>query len=238
MVRICARVPAGVSEFSALRLLLIADVLGRVAELQGAQAFIDWTFAEQHSGQEAILDRAADVLNIHPPTVRTNAPAGKADVHVTTGAGASAGLDGVSLVVATVPDDGSTGGLASMLAGPDLAGPDLAGPDPLAIRFALLSCPLQEPAGLSEGTLTSARETLGQWRSQVARWAESPSRPIPEQVMAAYRTAFGAADTAAVVTMLHTMAAEDAAAPGGEFESFLYADRVLGLDLPASIGRI
>lgn len=231
MVRICAHIPAAASELTGLRVLLIADVLARVAELQGAQAFIAWTFAEQYGGVETIVERAADALNVHPPTARTNAPvpsASEADVYVTAGADAIEGSGAVSLVVAGVHDGGSVAGLADMLAGPD----------PLAIRFALLSCPLREPAKLTEGTLASARETLGQWRSQVARWAESASRPIPEQVMAAYRTAFGDADIATVLTMLVTLAADDRVAPGAKFESFLYADRVLGLDLPSGIGRM
>jgi hypothetical protein len=231
MVRIRAHIPAGTRELTGLRVLLIADVLARVAELQGAQAFIAWTFAEQHSDQQAIVDRAAGVLNIHPPTARTNAlvsSASKADVHVTAGTDAIDGSDGVNLAVASVHDGGSGTGLGDLLAGPD----------PLVIRFALLSCRLRESAELTEDTLASGRETLGQWRSQVARWAESPSRPVPQHIMAAYRTAFDGADTAAVVTLLHTVAADEAMAPGAKFESFLYADRVLGLDLPSAIGRI
>lgn len=231
MVRIRAHIPAGTRELTGLRVLLVADVLARVAELQGAQAFIAWTFAEQHSDQQAVVDHAADVLNIHPPTARTDAlvsSGDKADVHVTAGADAIEGSDAVNLAVASVHDGGSVARLGDMLAGPD----------PLAIRFALLSCPLQEPAELTEDTLASGRETLGQWRSQVARWAESPSRAVPQHIMAAYRAAFDGVDSATVVTLLHTMAAEQAMAPGAKFESFLYADRVLGLDLPSRIGRI
>jgi len=55
--------------------------------------------------------------------------------------------------------------------------------------------------------------------------------------MTVFRAAADRLDTAAVVTMMSTLAAQDDVPSGAKFESFLYADRVLALDLPNSIGR-
>jgi hypothetical protein len=37
--------------------------------------------------------------------------------------------------------------------------------------------------------------------------------------------------------LLNGLAADEAVLPGSRFETFVYADRVLGLDLPRDIGR-
>ena len=50
-------------------------------------------------------------------------------------------------------------------------------------------------ADLTEDVLASADETVAHWRRQVARWAESPSRPMPAWISKAAGTAFGDLDT-------------------------------------------
>jgi hypothetical protein len=39
------------------------------------------------------------------------------------------------------------------------------------------------------------------------------------------------------VALLHGLAHDDSVPAGAKFETFVYADRVLGLDLPSEIGR-
>jgi len=94
-----------------------------------------------------------------------------------------------------------------------------------------------QPAELTAGELTAAAQLLGEWRHRVASWAEFPAGAIPEPVAATLRTAFGNLDIAAVLALLNGLAADEAVPPGPRFETFVYADRVLGLDLPRDIGR-
>jgi cysteinyl-tRNA synthetase len=115
-----------------------------------------------------------------------------------------------------------------------LAGP---GDDPLAVRLALISSPYHQQADLTEGMLASAQETVAQWRRQVAGWAESPSRPVPARIAEVVRAAFGDLDTMSVLALLHDLTLDADVPAGAKFETFLYADRLLGLDLPSDIGR-
>ena len=83
----CAHVPetAGVT---ALRVLLVADLVARVAELGHLQALTVLVTADESAERMSELESAADALGIHPPAGRArsgNAPAllgGPADVHV------------------------------------------------------------------------------------------------------------------------------------------------------------
>jgi hypothetical protein len=111
------------------------------------------------------------------------------------------------------------------------------GHDPLAVRLALMAVPRHQPAELTAAELAGAAHTLGEWRYRVARWAESPSGAIPEPAAATVRAAFGNLDIVAVLALLSGLAADETVAAGPRFETFVYADRVLGLDLPRDIGR-
>jgi hypothetical protein len=119
----------------------------------------------------------------------------------------------------------------------DATGGAPGGHDPLAVRLALMSLPRHQPAKLTAGQLAESAQTLGEWRRRVARWAESPSGAIPAPIAASVRTAFGNLDIAAVLALLRGLATDETVPPGPRFEAFVYADRVLGLDLPRDIGR-
>ena len=71
----------------------------------------------------------------------------------------------------------------------------------------------------------------------MAEWAESPSRPVPAQIAETVRSAFDDLDTVSVLALLRGLASDADLPPGVKFETFLYADRILGLDLPRDIGR-
>jgi hypothetical protein len=215
LIRVCAHLPEGDFDLTGLRVLLTADILARATELRGRQAFIIWASAGQQ-------DAAA--FNIHPPALRIGSePAdGAADVHVVAGVRHVKDADEIVVAEASLPV--APAGRA-------------ADHEPLAVRLALLSRPYQEPADLTRDLLADAQATLAGWRTEVARWAELPSRRVPEHIMTEFREAAGQLDTPAVVEMLRAVVAADALPPGARFETFLYADRVLALDLPSDIGR-
>ena len=236
-LRVHAHVPASAdaADLTGLRVLLTADSLVRAAELGGLQVFSTRAFAGEPAGETAV-ERAAAALGVHPAALTAADPAGKwpggpADVHVTEGG--AAGQDdhrGICIQVASarLARDARHGNPSAGL---------LSGHDPLAVRLALTSLPRHQPAELTASQLAGAAQTLGDWRYRVARWAESPSGAIPGPIAAAIRAAFGKLDFAAALALLSSLAADETVAPGRRFETFVYADRVLGLDLPRDIGR-
>jgi hypothetical protein len=241
VLRICAHVPAAAgSGITALRVLLIADLLARTAELGGLQALTALQGTGASPDQAAATAGDAGALGIHPPAAHgdcRDAPAllgGPVDVHLTAG-DASAGPGPAGLFARV--------GAAHVAGADDYPGPAGGGlfagrrGDPLAVRLALMSFPGHRPADVDDEALAQAGETLGSWRQQVARWAESPSRPIPVPVAEAVRSAFGHLDTVPVMALLRGLLPDASVPPGAKFETFVYADRILGLDLAREIGR-
>jgi len=85
--------------------------------------------------------------------------------------------------------------------------------------------------------MVAAEETLKRWRFAVAAWAKSPGAPMPPN----YRQRFTDAleenlGTAAAFEVLRELEADESVAAGAKFETFAYADRLLGLDLASEIG--
>jgi hypothetical protein len=242
VLRICAHVPPAAAgpDITALRVLLIADLLARTAELGGLQALTAVRVTGASPGQAAAIEGDTNALGIHPPAAHgdcRDAPAllgGLVDVHVAdSDAAIGSGPAGLCVSVG-----------AAQLAGadnyPGTAGGGLfAGRpgDPLAVRLALMSFPSQRPADVDDDALAQAGETLGSWRQQVARWAESPSRPIPTSITEAAGSAFGRLDTVSVLALLSGLLPDASVPAGAKFETFVYADRILGLDLAREIGR-
>jgi hypothetical protein len=236
-LRVCAhvRATADAADLTGLRVLLMADLLARAAELRGLQVLTTRVFTGEPARQAAV-ERAADVAGVHPPVLTAAAsslawPGGPAHVHVADDHAADKDdRSGILIRAATARlaqdaclDDAGTGMLG--------------GHDPLAVRFALMSRPRQQPTELTAAGLADATQTLGEWRHQVAVWAESPSRRIPEPIATTVRVAFDTLDTVAALSLLGALAADETVPPGARFEAFVYTDRVLGLDLPRDIGR-
>jgi hypothetical protein len=86
-------------------------------------------------------------------------------------------------------------------------------------------------------TLSSERETLRIWRHHVARWAEFPSSPVPPEIKTTIRLFSSQLDTPALMRLLEEVVQDDGAPPGAKFETFIFADRILGLDLGRWIGQ-
>jgi len=229
------RASADAADLTGLRVLLTADLLVRAAELGGLQVLAMWTFTGE-SAWQAAAERAAADLGIHPPALPAAElakawPGGPADVHVAeddaVGQGDRSGILVRAAAARLAPDVRPGGADASTLGSHD----------PLAVRLALMSLPRHQPTELTADELAGAAQTLDEWRRRVARWAESPSGAIPEPVAATLRAAFGNLDISTVLALLSDLAADETVRPGPRFETFVYADRVLGLDLPRDIGR-
>ena len=242
MLRACVRAPRAVagSDITAQRLVLVADLLARAAELSGLQVLTALDITGLSPAQAAAIASDADALGVHPPAARVScldAPSslgGPVDVHVVSqNAGADPGRAGLVVSVGAAQLDGADS-RPGAAAGGLLTGHQY---DPLAARLALMSVPNERPAVLTGGGLSHADETLADWRQQVARWAESPSRPMPTPIAEAAGAAFSDLDTVSALAMLRGLAADASVPAGAKFETFAYGDRILGLDLARDIGR-
>jgi len=237
LLRVCAHVRASADpgDLTGLRVLLIADLLARAAEVDGLQVLTMWALNDESAGAAAV-ERAAAALGIHPAVLpadfATPWPGGRADVHIADD-------------VAIYEDDGKgvlIRAAAARLAQDvrsldDAAAGAPAGHDPLAVRLALMSLPRHQPAEFTADRLADAGRTLSEWRSCVATWAEFPSGAIPEPIATTVRAAFGDLNIVAVLSLLSDLVTDESVPPGRRFETFVYVDRVLGLDLARDIGR-
>ncbi|MFD3503768.1 hypothetical protein ACFWWT_23560 [Streptomyces sp. NPDC058676] len=203
---------------TALRVLLVADVLFRALELGGTPVWALLTGERQ----QAELRAAAAALGIRPfeDSRQVSSGLGEAQViHVVAENGTAP--DGVRIRVG--PVDHASGAIPE-------------GADPAEVRLALLSRPRSEPVRLDADALGEARETLARWRRAVADWARTPSRAIPEEVRGELRTAWeDDLDILAVLRVLRGVETSDLP-EGARFETYAYADRLLGLELTRDVG--
>lgn len=241
VLRACVHAPRAVagSDITAQRLLLVADLLARAAELGGLQVLMALDITSASPEQAAAIDRDAGALGIHPPAARASCRdalsslGGPIDVHlVSQDASVDTGVAGLFAAVGAAQMDGADSRR-------DPARGSFTGHrwDPLAARLALMSFPHGQPAALTGGGLASAGGTLADWRQHVAEWAESPSRPVPTAIAETAGAAFSDLDTVSALAMLRRLAADASVPAGAKFEAFVYADRILGLDLAREIGR-
>lgn len=239
-LRVCIHGPSdGLwSGLADLRVLLVADVLTRIAELNGLQVVAVLAAASLPPGA---FDQNASALGIHPPAACVSPEeaeallGGSAHVHV---ARSTAGLgdrgDGMLVGVGPVknlkPEDG---GRAAERQASGENGCDL-----LALRLALLSRSHRQPVKLTPATLADAAESLDRWRRRVAEWAGEPSRPIPPETASKIRDAFDEdLNTVAALAVLHDVESGHDMPAGAKFETFAFVDRVLGLELTREIGH-
>ena len=199
----------------ALRVLLVADLLVRALELGGTPV---WALLSADRYQAGLLARAT-ALGIHPfeDARGLGIGAGEAQIlHVVAEDGPDPG--GVRIVVAPVTGDA----------------PD----DPAVLRLALASRPRTEPVHLDTAALGAAHDTLVRWRRAVAAWARRPSRPVPDEIRGRLRAAWE--DDLDVPGVLRVLRAVEDAGPelpdGARFETYAYADRLLGLELTRDVG--
>ncbi|MEU6674339.1 hypothetical protein [Streptomyces sp. NPDC046925] len=223
-LRMCAHAPSAHDPDAAdgptgLRVLLVADVLSRVAELRGRTVLVGWTCPPAASADGAGI-RPADAHGT--PDEITEALGGPPAVHLTSRT--YEGKDGLTLQIGEV-----------VTGGREVHDTDR---DPLALRLLLLGHPHHQPVDIGEKALDASGEKLADWRKKVAAWADEPSKPMPaEFVRRAMAALENGLDTPAVLRLLDEL---DAAAdvPGGaKFETFAHFDRVLALEIVRDIGR-
>jgi hypothetical protein len=205
-------------ELSGLRVLLVADVLARTAELYGGQANVGIAAPAMYGDHRAAFERHAADLGIRPIE---EAQAGPADVQVT---GSS---DEYS--------DAAGGVLVEV--GPVHRRDGTSADDPSTVRLALLAHAHHEAADLTPEAVTDAQRTLARWRHAMADWARSPSKPMCADVLRQARTGFEEdLDVPAVLRVLRGLEDESGTPDGAKFETFAHLDRVLGLHLARDVG--
>jgi cysteinyl-tRNA synthetase len=110
--------------------------------------------------------------------------------------------------------------------------------DPLALRLAFLSSRYRQQANLSWDAIAGADRTLARWRTSVAAWAEVPSQalsqPYADEVLEAFEDDL---DTPRALQVMRRLEKDDAVPDGAKFETFAWADALLGLDLVREVGR-
>ncbi|WP_257004107.1 hypothetical protein [Streptomyces sp. SA15] len=203
---------------TALRVLLVTDLLERALELGGTPV---WALMAGER-EQAELRAGAAALGMRP---------------LEDSRGTGAGL-GESQVIHVVGEDGTApDGIRVAVAPVDPAAPGIPeGADPAVVRLALLSRPRSAPVRLDVAALDEARDTLVRWRRAVAEWARLPSRAIPEEVRGELRTAWeDDLNVPAVLRVLHRVETSDLP-EGARFETYAYADRLLGLELARDVG--
>ncbi|MER6126131.1 hypothetical protein ABT173_26610 [Streptomyces sp. NPDC001795] len=196
------------ADTSALRVLLVADVLARALELGG-------TPVVTVAAPSAELRARADDLGIRPAD--PEGPAVGQALHVVGAQGTAPGGVRIEVAPAIGPADTTA--------------------QPSTLRLALLTRPRRHPADLGTDALAEARDTLVRWRKAVAAWATRPSRPVPERVRQDLRAAWeDDLDVPAVLEVLRRVESAGDMPDGARFETYAYADRLLGLDLAREIG--
>ncbi|MFC8666495.1 hypothetical protein [Streptomyces sp. NPDC057199] len=228
LTRVEAHVPR--PDTTGLRVLLVADVLVRALEISGTPV---WTVLTGTEGRTELRARAA-ALGIRPFEDERDSGSGLGEAQVLhvcapeAGSAGGAGEDSETangLRVEVAPADAESG-----------VADDVERAS--ALRLALLACPRREPLRLDEAALTDAEDALRRWRGAVATWATRPSGPIPDPVRQQLRAAWeDDLDVPAVLAVLRKVETSGTVPDGARFETYAYADRLLGLELTRDIGR-
>lgn len=247
-------------DLSALRVLLVADVLARALELGGTPVV---TVADPPAGLRALADalgirRAEGERGGAGPALHVvGTTGGTADGPVADGpaaggspadgpaSGGPAPSDGPPSD-GRAPSDEDPAGRAAVI--PGLPDPERDGvrvevapvsgtADHALLRMILLATPRGHSLDLAAADLDGSRETLARWRKAVAGWATRPSRPVPEPVRQELRAAWeDDLDVPAVLAVLRRVEHAEDVPDGARFETYAYADRLLGLELTRDIG--
>ena len=238
LTRVEAHVPR--PDTTGLRVLLVADVLVRALEISGTPV---WTVLTGTEGREELRARAT-ALGIRPFEDERDSGSGLGEAQVLrvcaleteTTDGASGVADGAN---GATEDDDAANGLRVEVAPADAESGVTDDDERVsALRLALLACPRREPLRLDEAALADAEGTLRRWRGAVATWATRPSGPIPDPVRQQLRAAWeDDLDVPAVLAVLRKVETSGTVPDGARFETYAYADRLLGLELTRDIGR-
>jgi cysteinyl-tRNA synthetase len=110
--------------------------------------------------------------------------------------------------------------------------------DPLALRLAFMSNRYRQQLNLTWESISAADTTIRRWRERVAQWATGPSAALSVTHLDAMKAAFADdLDTPRAITVLRELEKDSSVSDGAKLETFLAADRLLGLDLARDIGK-
>lgn len=211
----------GDHQLTALRLLVLADVLRRIAENRTSSPVTTLVL-----GGSTLTGRLRPVLSrLGIPELRSAAP----DDHVPAG----------TTTVIFRPGGGGRDAVDNPCAYPvgavvpaqfDALNHQLDGRDPLVLRLALLRAPWPTPVTLSSARMHRAEETLNRWRFKVAGWKDAPVAP-PYGLAELHTVLTENLDTATALRLMHRLESDVRLASGAKFATFTDIDRILGLDL-------
>ena len=110
--------------------------------------------------------------------------------------------------------------------------------DPLALRLAFMSNRYRQQLNLTWESIAAADTTIRRWRERVAGWAAQPSAALSAEYLNGMKAAFADdLDTPRAITILRELEKDPGISDGAKLETFLAADRLLGLDLARNIGK-
>lgn len=230
--RVEAHVPE--RDATALRVLLVADLVVRALELDGTPV---WAVLTGTAEPDRLREDAA-ALGVRPfedGAATGHGPGTGQRVRVVAEAAAEAGT-----AFAAAGEDGGGEGAARdattiAVAPVRPADADLADPD--TVRLALLERHHHARVALDAAVLDAARDTLARLRHAVADWARHPSRPVPGEVRDRLRAAWeDDLDAPGVLRVLRQVETDQDLPDGARFEICAYADRFLGLHLTRDVG--
>ncbi|WP_328497752.1 hypothetical protein OHS59_37390 [Streptomyces sp. NBC_00414] len=243
LTRVEAHVPR--PDTTGLRVLLIADVLVRALEIGGTPV---WTVLTGTEGRAELRARAR-ALGIRPFEDERDSSPGLGESQVLRVRGpddervgdepADGGPTSEAAAAGGTTTGGRAGGLRVEVAPADIeSGVARDDENATALRLALLARPRGETLRLGAADLAEAEDQLKRWRGAVATWATRPSGPIPDPVRDQLRAAWeDDLDVPAVLGVLRKVETSGTVPDGARFETYAYADRLLGLELTRDIGR-
>ncbi|HSA51965.1 MAG TPA: hypothetical protein VLH10_17895, partial [Yinghuangia sp.] len=212
-----------------LRAALTADVIRRAAERHHLVVQVtrhDCTAAGLAAPSKATWHTDPMRFNIHPAQGTSGPDDPSPDIHVTPAPDHIAPPPRVLLVVPADPGPQTPEAAAWQAA------------DPLALRLALLARESPDSMPLSEDDLARTTDHLGELRTDVAHFAESPSAAPPAgriaEVHAAVDDNLG---TLRALNLTDALRTDPGIPPGARFEALIHLDRTFGLDLARDIGR-
>jgi hypothetical protein len=243
VTRVYCHVPQATDEggptFGALRPLLVADTMVRAAELTSTHVRLAWGLAEPPDAAARLRATLAGwqvrPAPRHPPadTVEgvTALLGGTPTLWIESVARSDSAArlpPSTRLLVTGAVRSGDAEAPATLGTGGPL--------DPLAVRLALLTASPCDPVVL-DAALRAADGRLARWRTAVARWSTSPSAAMPADYVARIRATFtDVPDTPAILRLLEQAELDDGVLDGAKFELFVWADRVLALDVARGLG--
>ena len=212
-----------------LRGVLVADLIRRARTVLSGRAP---TVTSAVTSALPDDDRLAD-WNIHPPTAAgTTADRAYPATPTTSATPASR----PNLLVGCRDGDACTLDVGALSV--EITPADPLAADPLVLRFAALGFHYPVPARLDAVRVHAADATLAGWRAAVSTWARSPgaamSMPHVHRLAAAVEDDLAVPET---LQVLRDLEHDETVSPGAKFETFAYADRLLGVDLARDVGR-